>query len=700
MPPGVPPQVARTGNRHPAGQQLRVPTQQRRGDRLSLRIEDLLIGGGKRRADMVGKALVRDPVHRHPVLAVLDDVPAQLIQHPGHLVTAEPPATEGAGAGQPLLFGESRAQSPGQRGQQDPRRIPSSAYLGQVGVERVLDRVAHPVLPARLGGVDRRGAQLVGDQPGQQERAASGHRRSPGQVPGHRARIHGRVHPGQPPRDIGAHVTAATLLRGRVIQVQLGGTGGQHVQQRRLGPAAAQLPGGDDHRRVRRQPQQQLLRDRKRVTARLVQPVHHDHRRRGAVLCRPLQLAGQLGGVPPVRLSGQHPHPHQLPGNQLGRPVRGKPPRVHVRGDRPHSRVGVPQCPALGQQPPPLGRVGQAHHPPGDRRLPRPRRPGDHVQARLVRPHPGHHLADLGGPPGEPGLLARRRATPGRQQQVLHHPLGRARVIPRVGEHPPRAAVAAEIRRMRQSIPGFQDRVAQVIAADELTLRRPPLHQQRPRTRPRLRAALQQPGQPPSEQPVPRHLLRKTRGQHPHPHMLTLRRRPLHDPRRQLPGGHRAPGKARVDDQQQLAGARLGTRGGHIAACPQSVIVIVPAVPRKQPQPIDRRPDRVAAPQQHQAPAAGQQAPQPLQVVPGRLLDGIAQDRALEGGLQQVGDGLHVEHGMLQPGVAVVILAHSHTHETRHRHRGSPLPTTQLSADTPQVTGTSMPPAAHILSPN
>ena len=89
---------------HTAGQQFRVPAQQRRGDRLRLRIEHLPVGGGERRPDVVGQGLVRDPVHRHPGLAVLDDVPAQLIQHPGHVVTAEPAATEGAGAGQPLLL--------------------------------------------------------------------------------------------------------------------------------------------------------------------------------------------------------------------------------------------------------------------------------------------------------------------------------------------------------------------------------------------------------------------------------------------------------------------------------------------------------------------------------------------------------------------------------------------------------------------
>jgi hypothetical protein len=38
---------------------------------------------------------------------------------------------------------------------------------------------------------------------------------------------------------------------------------------------------------------------------------------------------------------------------------------------------------ALGQQPLPLGRVGQVHHPPGDRGLPRARRPRDDVQARV-----------------------------------------------------------------------------------------------------------------------------------------------------------------------------------------------------------------------------------------------------------------------------------------------------------------------------
>ena len=74
---------------------------------------------------------------------------------------------------------------------------------------------------------------------------------------------------------------------------------------------------------------------------------------------------------------------------------------------------------------------------------------------------------------------------------------------------------------MRRRIPGLQDRIAQVVTADVLALRRPALDQQR-RDRPRFRAALQQLSQPPGEQPVPSRLLRKTRGQHAHPHMLAL----------------------------------------------------------------------------------------------------------------------------------------------------------------------------------
>ena len=147
-----------------AGQQLRVPAQQRRGDRLRLRVEHLLVGGGKRRADVVGQALVRDPVHRHPGLAVLDDVPAQLIQHPRHVVTAEPAAYRAALAQASHSSSGSPAPNPQVSAASRPRRPPSvlashpvpGAHLGQVGVERVLDRVAHLVLPARLGGVDRR----------------------------------------------------------------------------------------------------------------------------------------------------------------------------------------------------------------------------------------------------------------------------------------------------------------------------------------------------------------------------------------------------------------------------------------------------------------------------------------------------------------------------------------------------------------
>ena len=63
------------------------------------------MGGGKGRPDVVGQALVRDPIHRHPRLAVLDDVSTQLVQHPRDVITAEPAVPESVSAGQPLLFG-------------------------------------------------------------------------------------------------------------------------------------------------------------------------------------------------------------------------------------------------------------------------------------------------------------------------------------------------------------------------------------------------------------------------------------------------------------------------------------------------------------------------------------------------------------------------------------------------------------------
>ena len=534
MPPGVPPQVAGTGDRDPVRQQRRVPAQQRRGDRLGLRVEHLLVGGGEGRADVVGQALVRDPVHRHPGLAVLDDVPAQLIQHPAHVVTAEPAVPDGVGAGQPLLLRQPRAQpqvSAASKSRADSRGGRAAAISGRPGARTWARSASNAsstewlTLSCQPGWEVSTGAdtQLVGDQPGQQERAAAGHRRFPGQLAGDRIRVHPPIHAGQPPGDVGAHVRASAFLRGRVVQVQLRGAGGQHVQQRRLGLTAPQLPGRHDHHRVRRQPQQQFLRDRERVAARLIQPVHHDHRRGGTLLHRALHLPDQLGGVPPFRLRGQHARPHQLAGDRVGGPVRGQPPGVHVRSHRPFPRVSVPYRSALGQQPLPFGRVGQAHYPPGDRGLPRARRSGDHMQARLTGPDPGDHLVHFGGPPGEPGVLVRPRAAPGGQQQVLHHPFGRARVIPRVGEHPPRAPVAQEIRAMRRGTPGLQDRIAQVIAADERALRRPALYQQRPRVGSWFRPGGQQLGQPLAEHPVAGHLRRKARRQHPHPHVLVLR---------------------------------------------------------------------------------------------------------------------------------------------------------------------------------
>ena len=132
------------------------------------------------------------------------------------------------------------------------------------------------------------------------------------------------------------------------------------------------------------------------------------------MLRRALHLTDQLSSVAPVLLRRQHPRPDQLGSDQIGGPVCGQPPRVHMGGHRLLSRIGVPERPAFGQQPVPLGRAGQAHHPPGDRGLPRARQPGDHVQARTARPYPRHNPVDLGGPPGEPGMLTSRRAAAGR----------------------------------------------------------------------------------------------------------------------------------------------------------------------------------------------------------------------------------------------------------------------------------------------
>ena len=225
---------------------------------------------------------MRDPVYRDPGLTVLDDVAAKLIQHPGHILAVKHHAarSNGVSAGEPLCLRQPRTKRPGQRGQQDPGRPSQRSRIRHIGrlradprqvlVERVLDRVADLLLPARLGGVHRGCPQLVGDEAGQQEGAAPGYRCFLGQVTADCLPIHVRTYTRQPPGDVSANVPATPLLHGRVIQVQFRSPGRQQIQQRRVGLTAPQLPGGHDHHCVRGQAHRQILCDGERLPARLI----------------------------------------------------------------------------------------------------------------------------------------------------------------------------------------------------------------------------------------------------------------------------------------------------------------------------------------------------------------------------------------------------------------------------------------------
>ena len=217
------------------------------------------------------------------------------------------------------------------------------------------------------------------------------------------------------------------------------------------------------------------------------------------------------------------------------------------------------------------------------------------MQARLSRPHPAHHLVDFDRPPGEPGILVVLCAAPRGQQQVLHHPFRRARVIQRVREHPPGAAPAQEIRRLDAAVPVLEHRITQIISADEDTVRGP-AHPQLGH----IRASLQQLEQPLAEEPIPRRLRREAGRQHSHPDVLSRRRS-----QSQKPGGHVArwhglARKACVDNDEELGGTGLGASRSDVTRGPQPVRGETSAIPGQQAQAIRRRRDRVAAPQQHQ----------------------------------------------------------------------------------------------------
>ena len=269
-----------------------------------------------------------------PGLAVLDDVPAQLIQHPAHVITAEPAVPGGVGAGQPLLLRQPGAKSPGQRGQQGPSRLagrpggshlgtPRRAHPGQVGVERVLDRVAHLLLPARLGGVHWRRPQLVGDQPGQQERAAAGHRRLPGQLAS-------RPHPGpsaDPPRP------AAPRCR--------------RACPRARAPARPGRPGPAPRSRRSARPA---------ATARSRRAAAPGWRR------SPPRTGPAAAAAPPrSRTPGRVPHPARPPRS----PARRRPPPPRAAPARPARRRSA--GPAARPAPPPAPAGRRSSRPPGPR---------------------------------------------------------------------------------------------------------------------------------------------------------------------------------------------------------------------------------------------------------------------------------------------------------------------------------------------
>lgn len=65
----------------------------------------MLVAGRERGADVIGEALVGDAVDSNSGFAVLDDVAAQLVQDPGHVIARELPGpwrgAAGAGGGGP-----------------------------------------------------------------------------------------------------------------------------------------------------------------------------------------------------------------------------------------------------------------------------------------------------------------------------------------------------------------------------------------------------------------------------------------------------------------------------------------------------------------------------------------------------------------------------------------------------------------------
>ena len=214
MTPDVPPQVPGAEQRAPRLPAVRytgpagLPRPGVPEDRTGLVSGSPRTAGGCNRPGSGARPGRPQPRPRRP-----ENVTAKLVQHPGHIVAAErlPPVAMPLAQASHSSSGSPAPRPPRQRGQQDPGRPRQGSGIryrfrlragtsGQVGVERLLDRVADLFLPAGRGGVHRGRPQLVGHQPGQQERPAAG--ASSSQVAADRSASIRGLHACQPPGDV------------------------------------------------------------------------------------------------------------------------------------------------------------------------------------------------------------------------------------------------------------------------------------------------------------------------------------------------------------------------------------------------------------------------------------------------------------------------------------------------------------------
>ena len=143
-------------------------------------------------------------------------------------------------------------------------------------------------------------------------------------------------------------IDTALLLFGQVIQVEPGPLRREGSDQRGLVVAAVDLTGGHHHDGVPTQADQQLLGHTERLSPGLIQPIHHQDRRRGTVLDRPLELPDQLARIAAGRLGCQDALADQLISQQVGGSIRGQPPGMHMGLDRPLTRINMSPGLALG----------------------------------------------------------------------------------------------------------------------------------------------------------------------------------------------------------------------------------------------------------------------------------------------------------------------------------------------------------------